>query len=355
MKKQPEINEIIEVFRAREGAVLTLDEPAILQEYDHANANRSGIAIKVLTVIGGFLVTCAFLGFLFVAGIYDSGFGMLVSGFICLAGALIVKKVFDLLILDTFAVSFYACGCLLILLGLLEYRISQIPVCSIFIIISLLSVLFTQNYMMAFVATCIFHAAAFAMFHDSSHYSSYTHIYIALLIWFFTFWVLGEAGITRWSNRLSKLYNPIRMASLLAVLVTGYLMETGWLLRSYNSSWLTPLAAGSSILFLLPRILEVLHIQKMAGKILAFAATILVLTPTIWAPSIAACFLVILLCFYVNFKTGIVAGIIALIWLVIDFYYNLQLTLLTKSLLMMASGFFFLLLYFLTHKKLNSK
>ncbi|MBO9632656.1 MAG: DUF4401 domain-containing protein [Chitinophagaceae bacterium] len=355
MKKQPEINDVMELFRAREGASLTLDEPAILREYEHANANRSGIAIKVLTVIGGFLVTCAFLGFLFIAGIYHSGLGMMVSGCIFVVGALIVKKVFDLLILDTFAVSFYICGCLLIFLGLMEYNLPQTPVCCVFIIISLLSLLFIQNYMMAFVATCIFHAAAFALFQGSSPYSGYPHIYIALLIWFFTFWVLEEAGLTRWSNKLSKLYNPIRMASLLAILIICYLTGTGWFLRTYYNSWFIPLAAVSSILFLLPRILAVLEIQQPGGKIFAYAATILALVPTFWGPSIAASLLVILLCFYANFKTGIVAGIIALIWFACDYYYNLQLTLLTKSLLMMATGFFFLLLYFLTHKKLNSK
>lgn len=355
MKNQPEINETLELFRSREGAALSLDEPAIMHEYEQANANRSGIAIKVLTVTGGFLVSCAFLGFLFVAGLYNSGLGMLVCGFIFVAGALILKRVFDILILDTFAVSFYVCGCLLILLGTGEYHLGQTPVCALFMIIALISLLFIQNYMMAFVATCIFHAAAFAILQSSYPYTSYAHVYLSLMIWFFTFWLLEEARIIRWSNKLSRLYNPVRMGTLAAILVTAYLSGNGWFLRFYTVSWLTTLAAGSSVLLLLPKMLDALNIQKTAGKILAFAAAILTLAPTIWAPALAISILLILLCFYVNFKTGIVAGIIALIWFVSDFYYNLQIILLTKSLLMMATGFFFLLLYFITHKKLSSK
>jgi len=46
---------------------------------------------------------------------------------------------------------------------------------------------------------------------------------------------------------------------------------------------------------------------------------------------------------------------VALIWFVSDFYYSLSATLLTKSLMMMGTGFFFLLLCLLTHKKLTSK
>lgn len=355
MKNQPEINETLELLRSREGAALTMDEPAIIHEYEYANANRSGIAIKVLTVIGGLLVTCAFIGFLFVAGLYNSGFGLLLTGFIFVAGALILKKLYDILILDTLAVSFYVCGCLLILLGTGEYHLSQIPVCALFMIIALISLVFIQNYMMAFVATCIFHAAAFVMLQSSYPSTSYGHLYLSLMIWFFTFWLLEEARIIRWNNKLSRLYNPVRMGTLAAILVAAYLSGNGWFLRFYTISWLTTLAAGSSVLLLIPRILDAMDVQRPAGKIFAFAAAILALAPTIWAPGLAICILVILLCFYVNFKTGIVAGIIALIWFVSDFYYNLQITLLTKSLLMMATGFFFLLLYLLTHKKLQSK
>jgi hypothetical protein len=352
MKKLPEIDGILEHFRMSEGGNIRLDEPAILQEYEAANANRSGIAIKVLTVTGGFLVTFAFLGFLMVAGLYDSGTGMLFSGIIFLAGALIVKKIYDLLILDTFAVSFYVCGCLLLLLATWEFRMEKDPVCIGFMVIGLVSLLIIQSYMMAFAAICIFHAAAITLFLPSSYPSSgFTNMYPALLIWGFTFWLLEEARIIRWSAKLSRLYNPVRMGTLAAILASAWLNGNGWFLSIHSMNWLTVLAAASSLLLLLPRILQTLGIQTMPAKLPAYAATILALAPTIWAPGIAVALLVILLCFHVNFKTGVVAGIIALIWLVSEFYYNLQMTLLIKSLLMMGTGIFFLLLYFLTPSK----
>ncbi len=93
MKKQPEIAAILDTFRMRESEVLQIDEPAAIKAYEKANADRSGIAIKVLTVVGGFLVTCAFLGFLFLAGFYNSGSGLAITGFLFVAGALVVKNI----------------------------------------------------------------------------------------------------------------------------------------------------------------------------------------------------------------------------------------------------------------------
>lgn len=357
MKKQPEVNAVLEVFRAREGGSLQIDEPALLTAYEKANANRAGIAIKVLTVVGGFLVTCAFLGFLFLAELYNSGIGMAISGFIFLAGSLIVKRVYDILILDTFAVSFFICGCLLILLGAMESRMDETAVSLMFIIIALISMLFVQNYMMSFAATCILHAAIiwFTLTFHFNH-SLPLQLYTGLVILFFTFWILEESRITAGNTRLSRLYNPVRLGSLAAILFSGiYLSGNGWLFRLWHTGWIAALIAIACILLLIPKILKKLELHQPAAFVIAFTSAILTLAPTIWAPSIAISLLIILLSFYVNYKTGTVAGILALIWFVSEFYYSLSFTLLAKSLMMMGTGSFFLLLYLITQKKLQSK
>ena len=359
MKKQPEIDNILEIFRARESGSLAIDEQAVLKAYDKANADRSGIAIKVLTIIGGFLVTCAFLGFLFVADLYNSAFGMFLTGFIFVAGALIVKRVYDKLILDTFAVSFYICGCLLILLGAMESNMDATAVSLLFIIIALISMLFVQNYMISFAATCILHAGIIGLIQNFRQYSFLPlQLYSSLVILFFTFWLLEEPRVTAGNTRLSRLYNPVRLGSLFALLFAAInLSGIRWLLSTWiwYSGWISSIVVIACILLLIPKILKQLEQQQPVTVITVFVAAILALAPTIRAPSIAISLLIILLSFYVNYKTGIVAGILALIWFVSEFYYSLTYTLLSKSLMMMATGFFFLLLYFLTHKKLLSK
>lgn len=351
MKKQPDITATLDLFRAREGNSFQMDEAAVLADYEKANANRSGIAIKVLTVIGGFLATCAFMGFLFVGGLFESEMALCVTGFFFIAGALILKRVKDLLILDTFAVSFYVCGCVLLVIGANELHMNEITVSLLFMGIALFSLWFVQSYMMAFTATILFHTACVALL-ETYRYDSFVHIYISLLIWFFTLMILQEARIIRSSKLMNRLYNPVRMATLFALLTILYLSGSGWFFRIASFRWFTTFSAAAAILLLLPRILQKLEVKNITQQALAFAAAILVLAPTIWAPNIATAILIILASFLVNYKTGIVAGILALIWFVSEYYYSLHYTLLVKSLLMMATGVCFLLLYFITHKKL---
>jgi uncharacterized membrane protein len=357
MKKQPEIIAILDLFRTRESGNLQIDEPAALKAYEKANADRSGIAIKVLTVVGGFLVTCAFLGFLFLAGFYESGIGMGITGFFFVAGALIVKKLYDKLILDTFSVSFFVCGCLLLLLSANELRMNETVICVLFIIIALVSLAIVQNYMMSFTATCILHAAIIGLLQTYRYNNPIlVHVYTCLLLLFFTCWLLKEAAIITASPLLPRLYNPVRLGTLVAVLFAGINVSgNGWLGWSNHFNYIPAITAIACTLLLIPQILKALELQQPAATVLAFAAAILVLAPTIRAPAIAIALLVILASFYVNYKTGIVAGILALLWFVSEFYYFLHYTLLTKSIMMMATGVFFLLFYFLTHKKLLSK
>lgn len=355
MKKQIEIDSTLEIFRAQQGENFQLDEPALQKAYAKANADRSGIAVKVLTLIGAVLVTCAFLGFLFLVGFYESSIGMSITGFFFIAGSLTVKKLYDKLVLDTFAVSFYACGCLLILLGVMESRMDESAVSLMFLIIALFSMGFVQNYMMSFVAAAIAYASIIALVMSFHRYDQ-IHILAAIFLLFFTYWLLDEARIIRSSNILSRLYHPIRMATLLTVLyMAWHLSSMVWKLYIPYLNWVTGAAALGAVIFLVPKILQTLGSNQPASKWIGFAAAIITLAPTIWAPGIAIGILVILVSFYVNFITGYIAGIIALIYSISQFYYNLQLTLLTKSLMMMATGFFFLLLYFITHKKLAAK
>jgi len=58
--------------------------------------------------------------------------------------------------------------------------------------------------------------------------------------------------------------------------------------------------------------------------------------------------------FYSGHRAGIAIGAMALVYFVILFYYDLHLTLLTKSVILMVNGALFLGGYFLIHKKLKA-
>jgi uncharacterized membrane protein len=105
---------------------------------------------------------------------------------------------------------------------------------------------------------------------------------------------------------------------------------------------------------LVSTLFDVLNITKTQHKTVIYIFTVLSLLPTALAPAILGAILIMLLSFSVNYKTGLVVGVIAFIYFVSQYYYDLNFTLLTKSILLFSSGVFFVALYLFTHKKLTT-
>lgn len=64
--------EILAQLALTESASFQYDEDAMQAEQQHRSNNQSSLSIKILSIIGGFLATLTFLGFLAITGIYDS-------------------------------------------------------------------------------------------------------------------------------------------------------------------------------------------------------------------------------------------------------------------------------------------
>jgi len=122
---------------------------------------------------------------------------------------------------------------------------------------------------------------------------------------------------------------------------------------SYNAIWLSSLVIISAIIYLVFILFNVLNITKIQHKILICTLTVLALLPTAFSPAISGAILIMLLSFFVNYKTGFVLSIAAFIYFISQYYYDLSFTLLTKSILLFASGVLFIVLYLFTHKKLS--
>jgi len=76
--------------------------------------------------------------------------------------------------------------------------------------------------------------------------------------------------------------------------------------------------------------------------------------PTAFSPVILGILLIILLSFLVNYKLGLSVGILTFIYFICQYYYDLNYTLLTKSILLFSSGILFLIFYIFIHKYLGS-
>jgi uncharacterized membrane protein len=118
--------------------------------------------------------------------------------------------------------------------------------------------------------------------------------------------------------------------------------------------WISSVVIISAIIYLLFKLFKILNINNIQHKIGICIFAVLALLPTTFSPTISGAILLILLSFYVNYKTGLALGIIAFIYFIARYYYDLNLTLLTKSILLFSSGVLFIALYLFIHKKLTT-
>jgi len=353
MRNKEDIKELLDYFQNTDENLLKFDEEAIVSAYQKNNDNQS-LSIKILSVLGGVLASLAFLGFLFIVGLYNSDLGLLVFGGIFIAGAIWINKEYDRIIIDTVSVSSFIIGFILIGFGLGQLKVNEDIVSVIFIIIAFSSLSIVQNYILSFVSVLIINGSILTLIISNDTYNL-IHFYVSVLALTIVYFFLKEAKIITINKTFSKLYNPIRIGlifSLLSGLV--FLGKIGILPVSTDYIWISSIIIISSIIYLISTLCNLLHITASRHKISIYIFTLLTLLPTALSPAISGAILIILLSFMVNYKTGLAIGIISFIYFISQYYYDLNFNLLTKSILLFLSGILFIGLYLFTHKKLTS-
>jgi hypothetical protein len=351
MKNKNDIKELLDYFQNMEDNPLQFDEEAIVSAYQKDNGNQS-LSIKILSVFGGILASLAFLGFLFIAGLYNSNVGLLVFGGIFIAGSIWINKEYDKIIIDTLSVSTFIIGFILIGFGCEQLKIDENIISIIFIIIAFGSLSIIQNYILSFVSVIIINGSILTLIISNKGYD-FIHIYVSSLTLAMTYFFLKEATIITSSKALSKLCNPFRTGlifSFLSGLV--FLGKKGILPVSPDYIWLSSVIIISVIIYLISVLFNVLNITETRHKISIYIFTVLALLPTALSPAISGAILIVLLSFLINYKTGLVLGIISFIYFISQYYYDLNFTLLTKSILLFSTGVLFIALYLFTYKKL---
>src|SRR5690349_11108934 len=86
------LNHLLRNLEAAEGEAFTYDSEAIRKELDSRAGDYSGWGVRVLSVVGGILACGFLLGFLLLAGLWESPAGMAVLGFLFTAGSVALNR-----------------------------------------------------------------------------------------------------------------------------------------------------------------------------------------------------------------------------------------------------------------------
>ncbi|WP_347218544.1 DUF4401 domain-containing protein [Chryseobacterium sp.] len=353
MTNRENIKNLMNHLQAESNRDIHFDEEAILAAYEEKDTNHQSLSIKILSIFGGLMACLTFLGFIFMVDIINSPISAGILGVICIAGSCFVSKVSGKTIIDTLSVSFFITGFILIGLALFEEGDTIYPV---LIALALCTLLLVQNYILSFISILIINGSTFAFAHNNDNFNLISAILIVQTV-FITFLFLQEAKIITKNKVLSKLYDPVRTGMVFSFIFTLAFLgfESSFHLAEYYYDRTSSVVIALAILYVVSVIFKALRVTNITYRVLIYGLIILFLLPTLLlTPTISGAILIILLSFSVNYRTVFVLAVIALISFIGRFYYDLQFTLLVKSILLFASGIIFLAIYFFTRKKLTT-
>jgi len=349
MENKERVTSLLDNIRQSEGSSFEFDEATIRKEYDKASGSSSSLIIKIIIVLGGTLATFSFFGFLIAAGLNDNSKAEIILGIILIGAGIFLNKKFDKLIIDTFSISTYGLGYLILGLGIDQFGNEDNYICLAFILLALISIAITKNYILVFVSVLIINGSILGLIsiNESFHF---IHPYIFLLILIFLFWNLSEAKIIS-RKRISRLYDPVRIGlifSLISALVYIGIRD----LVPVHYTWIPSLITIPVILYLVSVTMKSLRIENRSDRIKIYIISTALLVSAFFAPAISGSMIIILLSYRVSHRTGVAIGIASVVYFIIQYFYDLHISLLAKSGVLFFYGMILLIIYLLTYKDL---
>lgn len=331
-----------------------VNENALEESVAKQEENQAGLAVKVLTIFGGFLATNSFIAFCIAAGLYDSAGGLLVFGIVFIVISILLDRFYDRLIIDTFSVTMFASGLALAGwgTGALDSDLNLIPLS--YIGVGIIIVFVARSFILTFLSILLINGSIITLMLMNSYYDL-VHLYNTICTLLVTYLFLNEAKAISMNNRFTELYGPFRIGLVFSLLFGLIVLgKKGFIPVSENLVWLSSIVMFAAVLYMVTKILNIMSVMAVRMKLLVLIASGLILLSTVFSPAIAGAILILLLSFKVNYRTGMAIGVIALVYFISQYYYDLNFSLLTKSIMLMSSGSLFLLLYFFTSKKIDS-
>ncbi|MEW2920615.1 DUF4401 domain-containing protein [Muricauda sp. ANG21] len=354
MGKLGDIQPHLENIKSLEGDSFTYDEQAILKECEKRNGGKSNFIIKILSVFGGILASIAFLGFLFILGLYESEVAMLMVGIGLIVVSFFLTKKFDALIMDTIGISLFILGMVLFIAGLFIFEVNENIITILVMTIGFGSLFVVHNPILSFFAFLIISGGLLTLIISNDMYSL-IHPYIILHAFALTYVFLNEASLLTSDLKLVNLFDPLRTALVFSLsLGLSATVKNDLLFLSKSHFWISSFVLILIFIYVVTLLLKTLNVEAKKTKLWVYLFSVLTLMPTLFAPAIPGALLMVLLSFKVNYKTGLSIGILSLVYFVIQYYYDLNYTLLTKSIILFSSGLVFLLFYVFLTKNLKS-
>lgn len=343
------VEHFISHVQRSEGNAFTIDKEVVASELLKDKQAYSGLGIKILSICGGLLGFLFFLGFIILA-IMASSIATLVFGLLITGAAIVIDRLSTNAVLDAICIGAFLSGCSLIGYSTNELISNDnITICAL-TVVGLVTIMVSENYMLNFFSILLINGCLLA-FIQNNNLNVLCHVLTAFLSVGLTLVYLMESKALANSKDINVRYAPFRLGFLISLIVMLIFLSINFTHPQVPYRWISSIILIIVIFFNVRNIINTLQLDS--NRIIVYVFTVLVLSSVIFAPSICGAILILILGFHFGHRLTAVLGILSLIYFVGHFYYDLQYTLLTKSVLMMCTGSLLLLAGFIFNKKLK--
>ena len=314
------------------------------------NNPSSNLAVRILSVVGGLLAALCLIGFLMLSDIARSELALLVVG-ICAIGASVVgNRIIHQLFLDTSITTFYVAGCVALLVGMTVGHWNTYLICIVFMLIAVLTFLFSRGVFFPTLAVLLFNTAFTGLVMNGARAIEYSQFVVLLMGSVFLLLNRFEARIVTGYSVMKRLFRALHAGFFLSF-AGGVVWMSGIGYEFNNSVSILSVFVWVGMVLILRRIMKTMDVQSLRTKVWVYVVCAALLVPTVFAPYLSGALLLLLLCFGYGYKVETVASLLLLMYVIVKYYYDLQLTLLTKSGILFLTGSVLLLTYYYFTKK----
>ena len=302
-------------------------------------AQKSNLTIEVLSIIGGVLTAIFFLGFLVLSSILRSETSCLITGSILIITTLFVNRLLTKPFLDAMNITCYIAGCILAGYGMNR----NMDVLFIVLIgISVVTMLLSKGFILTFLSVISFYMALFG---------EITNVAAVPIIAIFLFVNLSETKILSYTNGDLSKYKPIHSGLFVSCVLSLAGLSVNYLTKSTND-WIISVFMLVGILLMVYKIMQVMQVKSPVHQVCIYLLCILICLPSLHAPYLSGSILLILICFQYGYKAESAVALLLFIYSLSKYYYDLDITLLTKSITLFFTGIALLIAWYIfTQKK----
>lgn len=323
------------------------------QEVENASYSASTIVIQVFMGIGAWIAGLLFLELLDELNILNSENSRLIFGAACVSFYLLtsyfgrLKPAFESSLLTVGLI-----GQVYLAWAIGDIFTEELHIYIIGILIEAAILLLTFSSIQRFTSTILIFMSFLGLIHEFEIYEA-THVLIGGLSFILAYFWIKEPKVIAQDKRFSSFMNPVGLGIATSIILLLMLtVNKEWHQEFIEYWWISGIFMIGSVLYVLRSMIEAYEIKKY--KWLVYAAAIVMLGPTVFSPGIAAAIFILLLGFYRGHYILSGLGTLAMTVFTFMFYYNLQITLLQKSMLLMGVGLVFMVLrigFILIYKK----